>query len=144
MDVSELRKQILRAIDDARKDAVSRRTVVDEAERDYREFLTVTAVPLFRQAATVLNAAGHPFVVHTPAGSARLAAEKSPETFLEIALDTSGPEPAVIGRVSLARGRQGQIVEERPVAPGTPIRALTDQHVSAFLVTEVPRLVLKP
>jgi hypothetical protein len=144
MDVSELRKRILRAIDEARKDAAGRRTILDQAEKDYQAFLIGTAVPLFRQAATVLNAAGHAFLVHTPAGSVRLAAEKSPETFLEVVLDTSGTEPAVVGRVSLARGRQGQVVEERPIAAGTSVGALTEQDVSAFLVTEVPRLVLKP
>ena len=54
MDVSELRKRILRALDDARKDAVVRRREVDEAANAYETFLEQVAVPLMRQAAQVL------------------------------------------------------------------------------------------
>lgn len=143
MDVSELRKRILRAIDEARQDAANRRTVVDASAQAYQAFLRDTAVPLLRQAAQVLNAAGHTFIVHTPAASARLAAEKSPETFLEIELDAARPEPIVIGRVSVARGRHGQVIEERPIAEKA-IAALSEDDVSAFLVVEVPKLVVKP
>jgi hypothetical protein len=144
MDVSELRKRILRALDDARKDAVARRAVVDAATRAYEGFLASIAVPMMRQAATVLVAAGHPVVVHTPGGSVRLAADASPQTFLELDLDVRGTEPAVMGRVSLARGRQSVIVEERPVAPGKTVAELTEEDLSAFLSTEIPRLVMKP
>lgn len=144
MDVSELRKRILRAIDEARKDASVRRTVVDESVKAYGEFLANVAVPLLRQAATVLNSSGPAFVVHTPAESVRLAAEHSPETFVEIALDSSKPEPEVVGRVSLARGRHGQIIEERSIAPEKPIARLTDEDVSAFLLVAIPRLVVRP
>jgi hypothetical protein len=56
MDVSDLRKRILRAIDDARKDASARRTVVDEAAKAFDTFLTGMAVPLMRQAVNVLRA----------------------------------------------------------------------------------------
>jgi hypothetical protein len=144
MDVSELRKQILRAIDDARKDAVGRRTLVDESTKAYEQFLAVVAVPQIPQAASVLNAAGHPFVVHTPANSTRLAAESSPETFVEVTLDVRhGAEPEVMGRVSVTRGRQGLILEERPLAPGKPIERLTEGDLSTFLVSEVPKLIVK-
>ena len=53
MDVSELRKGILRALEDARKDAAARREAVDNATAAYEEFLEAIAVPLFRQAVTV-------------------------------------------------------------------------------------------
>ena len=144
MDVSELRKRILRALDDARKDATGRRTVVDESSKAYQTFLANTAVPLLKQAASVLNAANYAFVVHTPAESVRLVAEKSPDTYLEIDLDLNRPEPAVMGRVSLTRGRQGLIVEEREIAPGTAVAKLTEEDVSAFLIEEIPKLVAKP
>lgn len=144
MDVSELRKRILRALDDARKDAADRRTVVDEAAKAYQQFLETIAVPLLRQAAIVLNAEGHGFVVHTPASSVRLAAEKSPETYLEVALDSSGAQPDVVGRVSISRGRRGLILEERPIAANKPMSTLTEDDLSAFLVTEVPKLIVKP
>lgn len=145
MDVSELRKRILRAIDDARRDASDRRAVVDEASRAYATFLAEIAVPLLRQSATVLNATGALFVVHAPAGSARLASERSPDTFLEFELDAARPNPEVVGRISLARGgRNGQIVEERPIVSDKPVHKLTEEDVSAFLVAEIPKLVIKP
>jgi hypothetical protein len=143
MDVSVLRKRILRALDEARQGASDRRTVVDEAAKAYELFLENIAVPLMRQAVTVLGAAAQPFVLHTPAGSVRLSAEKAPQTFLEFELDRERPTPEVIGRVSLARGRQGVVVEERPVAAGKAIADLNEDDVSAFLVSEIPKLVVK-
>ena len=143
MDVSELRKRILRAIDGAKKDVSARRTVLDAAARDYDEFLGAIAVPLLRQAAIVLKASGELFDVHTPAGSVRLVAERSPHTFVEIDLDVTRSEPEVIGRVSLTRGRQGLVVEERPIVEGRPIGKLTEEDLTEFLVTEIPKLIVK-
>ena len=144
MDVSELRKRILRALDDARLEAASRRTRVDEARAAYERFLTDVAVPLMRQAAMVLTAAGQPFQVHTPASGARLVHDQQPDTFLEVELDVSGSLPQVIGRVSLKRGRVGQVVTERPVHPMASVHELTESDVSEFLVTEIPKLVVRP
>jgi hypothetical protein len=143
MEVSELRKRILRAIDDAKKDLSTRRTVLDSAAHAYEEFLRAVAVPLLRQASIVLKASGELFDVHTPAGSVRLVAERSPHTFLEIELDVDRPEPEVIGRVSVTRGRQGLVVEERPIVPGRPVADLTEEDLTAFLVTEIPKLVVR-
>jgi hypothetical protein len=143
MDVSELRKKILRALDEARQESSARRTRVDEARAAYERFLAEIAVPLVRQSAMVLTAAGQPFRVHTPAGSVRLVHEQQSATFLEIELDVSGASPRVMGRVSVSRGRAGQVVTERPVAD-TPVAALTEQDLSEFLVAEIPRLVVRP
>ena len=143
MDVSDLRKRILRALDDARKESTSRRTAVDQAGVDYAKFLENIAVPLLRQAQGVLKAERHGFAVHTPPASARLASESAPETFVEVALDSSGAQPQVIGRVSLARGRQGVVVEEKPIAPEKPIAELADADVAEFLVAAIPKLVVK-
>jgi hypothetical protein len=143
MDTSDLRKRILRALDDARKDATARRQVVDAAAAAYQEFLENTVAPLVRQAVAVLRAEGHAFTANTPAGSVRLVSDASPQTFLEFELDATGPEPQVIGRVSLTRGRQGVVVEERPIAPGKPTKDLADDDVAKFLVTEIPKLVMK-
>ena len=107
MDVSELRKRILRALDDARQEASTRRTRVDEARAAFDQFLADVVVPLLRQSAMVLTAAGQPFQVHTPAASARLAHDQQPLTFLEVELDVTSVQPQVIGRVSLTRGRAG-------------------------------------
>jgi hypothetical protein len=142
MDVSELRKRILRALDEARQEATSRRTRVDEARAAYDGFLADVAVPLMRQSAMVLTAAGHPFQVHTPASGPRLVHDQQPLTFLEVELDVSGPRPQVIGRVSVSRGRAGQVVTERPIADKL-VAALTEQDLSEFLIAEIPRLAVR-
>ena len=141
MDVSELRRRILRALDDAKNDAALRRTEVDASQRAYDEFLERVAVPVLRQTQLVLKAEGHPFTVHAPAGGARIVSETSPETFLEFVLDQSGERPLVIGRTSRQRGRGRVVVDERPVVIDKPIASVTDEDVAAFLVTELPRLV---
>lgn len=143
MDVSDLRKRILRAVDDARKDAAARRVLVDESTKAYGEFLGGVAVPMLRQAATVLSAAGAGFAVETPAGTARLASQSAAETYLEVALDTSGSEPEVVGRISLARGRQGLVVEERVIAPGKPVAKITEEDFASYLVSAAPRLIVR-
>jgi len=143
MDVSELRKRILHALDAARKDAVTRRTEVDEASRAYEQFLENIAAPLLKQAHAVLRAEQQQFTVHTPAGSIRLVSDNAPQTFVEFVLDVSPRVPQVLGRVSLTRGRQGVVVEERPLAPGKPVAELVEDDVAQFLVTEIPKLIVR-
>jgi hypothetical protein len=142
MDVSDLRKRIIRALDEARKDASHRRAAVDDATRAYEGFLSTIAAPIMRQASAVLKAEGHQFAIQTPAGTVRLVADASPQTFIELGLDTSGRSGAVIGRVSLARGRQSHVIEERPIADKA-IAELTEEDLSAFLVAEIPKLVVR-
>jgi hypothetical protein len=144
LDVSDLRKRILRALDDARRDASFRRTVVDDAAQAYATFLRTLAVPLLKQAAQVLRGEGHTFTLNTPADGAQLVSAKSPHTFLEFAFQPSGPVPQVVGRVSLEHGRQGRVVLERPIAEGKPIAEIAEDDVAAFLVAEIPRLILRP
>jgi|SRR6185503_5713179 len=141
MDVSDLRKRILRALDDARVDAASKRTERDEVQRAYDQFLETVAVPLLKQAQGILKAESQMFTVHAPAGSAKLASDGSAQTFLEFVLDGSGDRPVVIGRISRARGRQRVIVDERPVSVDKAVAQLTDEDVAAFLVAELPKLV---
>jgi hypothetical protein len=143
VDVSDLRKRILRALDDARKEAGARRTAGDHAAAAYERFLTGVAMPLFRQAATVLRAEGHPFSANTPAGSVRLVSDQQALDFLELELDTSFPQPQVIGRTSFSRGRRGVTVDEQPLAAGKSIDELTEDDVSRFLVSEIRRLVTR-
>ena len=144
MDVSDLRKRILRALDDARKDATARRAVVDQASQAYAAFLEMRAIPVLKQALQVLRAEAKPFTLNTPPDGPRLVSDASTNTFLEFALDIAGPMPQVMGRVSLAHGREGRIVEERPIASGKSVADLTEDDVAKFLVEEIPKLVLRP
>ena len=141
MDVSDLRKRILRALEDGGVDAAARRSEKDAALRAYDEFLEKIAVPLLRQSQAILKAEGQMFTVHAPAGSAKLASDGASHTFLELTLDTSGGRPLVIGRTSRVKGGQRVVVDERPVSPIKTIAELTDEDVAAFLVTEIPKLV---
>ena len=141
MDVSELRKKILRALDEAKLESASKRSEVDAAHRAYEQFLANVAVPTLKQAQAILKAERRLFTVHAPAGGAKLLSDTEPQTFVEFLLDSSTDQPTVLGRVSRARGRQRVLIDERPVAAGKSIDALTDEDVAAFLVTEIPRLV---
>jgi len=141
MDVSDLRQRILRALDAARVDAATKRTDVDAAQAAYDAWLRDVAVPLLRQAQAILKAENHMFTVHSPAGSARLASDGHPETFLEFVLDTSGDRPQVLSRTSVARGAKRVSVDERPVSAGKAVKDISEQEVAALLVATIPRLI---
>lgn len=134
----------MRALEDARKDVASRRANTDKATAAYENFLRGVAIPLFRQAATVLKAEGQPFTAQTPAGSVRLVSDHGAHDFLELELDTAGGQPQVIGRTSQMRGRQGQVVEERALTSGKAIEDLTEDDVSQFLIAEIRKFVTRP
>src|SRR5262249_38278917 len=69
VELADLRRRLRSAFDAARREARNRRASRDAAARDYEDFLTLTAIPAFRQFAAALIAEGHAFHVHTPAGS---------------------------------------------------------------------------
>jgi hypothetical protein len=141
MDVSDLRQRILRALDTARVDAAARRSEADAARAAYETFLHDVAVPLLRQAQTILKAEGHSFTVHSPADAARLASDGHPETYLEFVFDGTSDRAQVICRTSIPRGGKRVIVDEKPVAPGKAIKDLGEQDVAALIVGAVPKLV---
>jgi hypothetical protein len=141
MDTGELRRRILRALEESKNDATFRRSEADAAARAYEDFLTRLAVPMLKQAIDVLKAEGHNFVLNAPAGSARIVSQGSADTFLEFVLDSAGRPRQVLGRVSRSRGRQRVVVDERPLSTGRAVADLSEEDVAAFLVTEIPRLV---
>jgi hypothetical protein len=143
MDVSDLRKRIIHALDDARKEASDRRRTIDESRAAFETFLERVAGPLFKQAATVLRGEGHDFTLHTPAGSVRLAGERSPDQYLELELRVENGQAVVVGRTSVQRGSREAVVDEVPLAPGKSISDLTENDVTHFLVKEIPRLVAR-
>lgn len=140
MEISEIRRRLRSAIDEARRDAAARRARSDAALRDYDTFLSVVAVPVVQQMASALSGEGHHFNVATPAGSVRLTAANSPEDYIEIALDTSEDPPEVVGRTSRGRGRR-MITSERPVRDRTAVGELNEEDVLAFLLTEITPFV---
>jgi hypothetical protein len=140
VEISEVRRRLLGALEKARHDAAERRARVDLAARDYEAFLSQRAAPVFHQLAAALKAEGHQFNVFTPAASIRLAAARSPEEFIELFLDDSSNPPMVVGKVTRGRGRTISS-SERPLKDGAGIADLTDEDVLVFLLEEIPRLI---
>jgi hypothetical protein len=140
MEISEVRRRLRAALDDARRRAGERRALSDAAVGDYEAFLANRAVPVFRQVALALGSEGRPFAVHTPAGSVRLASERSAEDFVEVVLDDTGDRPVVLGRASRGRGRR-QVSTERPLRDDVPIADLSDEDVLTFVLESVVPMV---
>jgi hypothetical protein len=133
VEVSLVRRRLKSAIDQARQQAQQRRARVAEAERAYAAFLDHVAVPVARMVQNALKAEGLHFTLNTPSGTLRLAADKGRADYIEIFLDTSPAVPQVIGRLSETRGSR-TIESDRPIKPGAPPDALTEDDVLEFLV----------
>ena len=139
MQVSDVRRRLRGAIDTARRNAVARRERTDQAARDFEQFLTGRAIPIFQTLGTALNAEGYRFKVFTPADSVRLAAEGSSD-FLELILDRSVDPPALLVRSSRGRGRH-QVSSERSIAAGPAIASLTDEAVLTAVLEDLTPLL---
>lgn len=140
METSDVRKRVLRVIEEARRNNAERRIRADGASAAYDVFLPRVAAPVFRQMANALIAEGFPFIVFTPSGGLRLASEHAANNFIEIELDTSTDPPVALGRAS--RGRGGRVIRtERPIRADAAIEELTEQDVLEFLVDELAPLI---
>jgi hypothetical protein len=140
MDISEVRRRLRGAIEEARREAVARRERSDAAHRDYEVFLADCATPTFRQLALALGGEGHRFEMATPADSVRLVSERSSDDYIELGLDATQDPPRVVGRTSRGRGRRN-VTSERPVREGAAVADLTAEDVLEFLVAEIAPLV---
>lgn len=125
METADVRKRITDTIARAKREATARRARNAEVGPIYERFLEGVAVPLMQQVSSVLKAEKYAFALQTPAGTVRLASERSPEDFLEVRLDTSGQVPQVVVHVERVRGRETS-VDDRPVRPGVLTEHLTD------------------
>ena len=69
----------------------------------------------------------------------RLALDKSADDYIEIALDTSGEQPVILGHSRRTRGRS--VVEsERPIG-GPSISEVTEEQLLAFVLEQLGPLV---
>ena len=136
MEVSDVRRRLRGAIEDAKRRAAERRLQVDDASRAWQEKLDDTVVPAFHTMAQALAAEGQRFKVETPAGAARLSLERSAEEFVELALDTDGEEPALFARSTRGRGRR-IISSERVVREGAAVAQLSQEDVVTLLLEEL-------
>jgi hypothetical protein len=118
----------------AREQAQQRRQRTMAAETAYESFLSNIATPLARQVANALSAEGYAFTVSTPGRGIRLALDRGRDDFIEIALDTEGGQPVVVGRVRRTRGSR-TIEEDRPIKPDASPDQLGEEDLLEFLVT---------
>jgi hypothetical protein len=140
MEVSDVRKRVKEVIEHAKRAMTERRTLIDEATREYELFLDRIATPLFRQIGNILRAEGHPFTVSTPGSSVRLVSDRSGSDYIDLALDTTGRQPQVIIHSSRSRGRR--VTEsEAPIGDGGPVRDLTEDDVLSAVMRELEPLV---
>jgi hypothetical protein len=140
MEIADVRKRLRGAIDRARADASARRARTEQAGRDYAVFLSRVATPLFRQLANALQAEGYAFRVFTPADGLRLSSERSPDDFIELALEP-GADPAIV-LVRVKRGRGSRVMmTEMPLREGRGIDELNEEDVLDAILREIPPFV---
>lgn len=121
------------AIGAARERSQRRRQQTADAERAYEAFIRDVATPVMRQLANALKVESYAFTVFTPGSGVRLALDRGRDDFVELTLDTSGPTPQVLGRISQTRGSR-TIDEERPLKPGAMPDAISEEDVLEFLL----------
>jgi len=136
MEISDVRRRLRAAIEEAKRRSTERRSRADEASRAWEEVLTATAVPAFHSVASALSGEGHRFKVLTPGGSVRLSLERSAEEFIELALDTDRDDPAVMVRSTRGRGRR-IVSTERVVRDGKTVPGMTQEDVVGVLLEEL-------
>jgi hypothetical protein len=141
-EIADVRRRVRLRIEDARRRAAERRTQVDAAERDFAQFLTAIAAPIFRQVAQALTAEGYPFSVNSPAGQLRLVSERSRTDYIEIELDPQLDPPQAIGRANRTHGTR-TLTSEKPVRAGAEVHELTEDDVLDYLTDEIGPLVVR-
>jgi hypothetical protein len=144
METSAVRQAVRTLLHHAKRPAAdrreNRRAQTDQATRQYGIFLDRIAIPLFRQVANVLRTEGYPFEVFTPHGSVRLMSERGNDNYIEMALDTTGIAPKLLGRVSHSRG--GDVTQTELVLNATTdIDALTEEDLFGFVLAELEPFV---
>jgi hypothetical protein len=134
VEVSRVRKRLQTAIAGARERAQQRRQRAAEADTAYDRFLTQVATPLARQIANALQAEGYAFSLSTPGRGLRLALDRGRDDFIELALETDGDDPIVMGRIRRTRGSR-TLEEERPIKRGASPDQLSEEDVLDFFAS---------
>jgi hypothetical protein len=136
MEVSDVRRRLRAAIEDAKRRAAERRTHSDAAVRAWATVLPEAAVPAFHTLASALTGEGLRFKVTTPGDAVRLSLERTSEEFVELALDTARDVPGVVVRSTRGRGRR-MVSNERVVREGSAIGQLTQEDVVGLVLEEL-------
>lgn len=132
-ELTDLRRRVRQAMQDAKRKAAQRREARDEASKAWDTAVAEVVEPAATQMAAALTGEGLPFRLETPRGTIRLVSEHSKDDYIEIVLDADDERdvPEVIGRNVIGRGRQSvTVIEESLGAPS----ALTEDRVTEFLL----------
>ena len=140
MEVVQIRRRVQVRLADIKRAAAERRDRIAAAERAYEAFLAGVAAPTITAVAQSLSAEGYPYRVTTPGRAVRMASDRSGRTYLEIRLDTSGPEPQLVAEIGRERGSR-VLADERPVCAGMAIEAVTDEHLLAAVLDAMAELI---
>jgi hypothetical protein len=135
-DIGLIRKRLRLETEQARRTAAARRERTKSATIAYEKFVETTAIPTFRQLATVLRAEGIPFEVQTPAGGVRLAPERARDDGITLELDATQDPPAVVLRTTHTWGSQISR-RDRTLKAGTAIDAISEDDVLEQLFEEI-------
>lgn len=141
METADVRKRVVDTIERAKRSAQERRARTDLENKAFGVFLERLAVPLCRQVAGALKAAGHPFAVNTPEGAVRVVSERTAEDYIELTLDTAGEDLWVVGRTRRSWGRR-VIESERPVRR-CAVREITEEDLLSFLLQELEPFLIR-
>ena len=136
MEVSDVRRRLRTAIDEARRRGEERRGRKDAESRAWEKALQDVVVPAFHVVASALTAEGYRFKVVTPGTTARLVPERGGEEFVELALETESDEPVVMIRSARGRGRRS-VVRERPLGTRSAADIHTDNEIIPPLLEEL-------
>jgi hypothetical protein len=140
MEISDIRRRLRQALEQAKKAAADRRTRADTATVAYNAFLRDIGTPVFRMFANVLKAENYPCTVFTPAEGVRLVSERHADDYIEVWLENSLDPPKLATRVNRVRGRNVETAEGL-LRPDAPINSVTDEDVLSFLLENVGTLV---
>jgi hypothetical protein len=132
LEVAHVRNRLRHAIEGARQRAQARRQQTADAETAFARFLE-RATPLLRSLTGALRAEGQAFTLFTPEHALRLASDRSRVDFIEVTLDTSADPPAVMGRISWARGSRTRD-EERALKPGVALDEISEEDILDFFL----------
>ncbi|MDQ3168882.1 MAG: hypothetical protein M3Q55_01950 [Acidobacteriota bacterium] len=135
-ELTDLRRRVRQAIQDAKRRGAARRAARDEAASAWATAVSAVVEPVATDVAAALTGEGLPFRLETPRGTIRLVSERSADDYIEIVLDDSDERdvPEVIGRSVIGRGRQSvTVIEELLGAPSD----LAPDRITAFFLNAI-------
>jgi hypothetical protein len=134
MEPSVLRRRVKEAIEAARQGAAARRAASEAASSTWLTVKDTIVVPAWRQTAQVLRSEGYLVQLSTPSDAVRVTLEKAPQDGVELVLDTSGDEPAILLRVTRSRGREITRDERVALSGEGAIATVSDEQACGLLL----------